>query len=84
MAPNVKSHCTNPNSIIAQVEGSGTEPTAVVSPLNPLLPKSVLPLDKSPNPEQSFEIVLVSIVTAACSAIARPHRMLAPVFNVML
>ena len=51
---------------------------------NPRLPKSPRPVPKSPPSVQSFEMVFVSIVTAALSAMARPHRIFAPVFRVML
>lgn len=57
------------------VLGSGI--TVVGTPLKPPLPKSA-PL------RQSFEIVLLSMVTAASSAIARPQTMLAAVTKVML
>src|ERR1019366_8260674 len=50
----------------------------------PRLPKSLRPVPKSPPDVQSFEMVLVSIVTAAFNAMARPHRIFAVVFRVML
>ena len=57
----------------AQLAGSGT---ADMLPLKPLLPKSSTP--------QLLEMTLVSIVTAACKAIARPQPILDPVVIVML
>lgn len=68
----------NPEIRPAQVDGSGTPP------LNPALPKSVRPVLKSPPLLQSFDIVFVSIVTAAFLAIARPQMIDAPVVRVML
>ena len=59
--------------------GSGSPP-----PLNPKLPKSVLPVLWSPPSMQLPEMVFVSIVTAPVLAKARPQRILALVFNVIL
>ena len=56
----------------------------VPAPLKPLLPKSLRPVPKSPPLVQSFEMVLVSIVTAPVFAMARPQMILAVVFRVML
>ena len=60
------------------------EPPLELTPLKPVLPKSVLPLPRSPPLVQLFDMELLSIVTAAVSAMARPQRIVAPVFRVML
>ena len=60
-----------------KVAGSGTDALS-----KPKLEKSLLPLPLS-KALQELEIVLVSNVTAPTWAKARPHSMLALVFNVM-
>ena len=52
------------------------------TPLKPVLPKSLRPLPAL-YALQSFEMVLSSIVTAAFSAMARPHRISASVSRLM-
>ncbi len=64
--------------------GSGIDVVPPRGPLKPRLPESLRPVSKSPPLVQSFEMVLVSIVTAAFSAMARPQRIFAVVFKVML
>ena len=55
-----------------------------VLPANPKLPKSPRPLPALPAASHELEIVFVSIVTAPVSASARPYRIFAVVFSVML
>ena len=62
----------NPPIIIHHVEGSGMALAETPEPLKPWLPKSAALL------EQLLDTALLSMVTAAFRAMARPQAMVAP------